>query len=219
MFGVLAKARICLVMKKILPVLLLAITVCGAASDPQYPSANNETQQTEVAFFAGGCFWCVEADFEKLPGVIEVVSGYTGGHTKNPTYKQVTRGGTGHYEATKTIYDPRQISYRQLVDYFWMTIDPTDAGGQFCDRGDSYRAAVFATPEQLEAARASKSELDALKPFSADIVTPVLDAAPFYEAESDHQNYYRKNKLRYKFYRNGCGRDKRLKALWGEKKS
>ena len=172
---------------------------------------------TESAIFAGGCFWCVESDFEKVPGVIEAVSGYTGGETTNPTYKQVSYSETGHYEAVKVTYDPAQVSYEELVDFFWTTVDPTDPSGQFCDKGSSYRTAVFATPEQLETAKESLEDVKATKTFSDPIVTPVLKAQTFYDAEDYHQDYYKKNKLKYSYYRNGCGRDARVKELWGHK--
>ena len=170
--------------------------------------------ETAMAIFAGGCFWCTEADFEKVPGVISAVSGYTGGTLKNPTYEQVSGGGTGHYEAVRVTYDPARVSYEQLTDYFFRTVDPTDAGGQFCDRGDSYRTAIFvAGPEQRRIAEAEKAEADAA--LDRPVVTPVLPAARFYEAEEYHQDYYRKNDLKYRFYRTRCGRDARLQELWG----
>jgi len=180
----------------------------------------------KTAQFAGGCFWCVEADLEKLKGVVDVQSGYAGGHVKNPTYKQVTRGGTGHYEAVKVTFDADVISYRELVDIFWRTIDPTDAGGQFCDRGDSYRAAIFVTAEQKAAALASRAA--AAKAMKGKIVTPILDAGRFYKAEDYHQNYYKgtgrvltrfgyiKQSTAYKNYRTSCGRDKRVRQIWGD---
>ncbi len=176
-----------------------------------------QTRQAE-AVFAGGCFWCVEADFEKFPGVIEAVSGYAGGHTKNPTYKQVTRNDTGHYEVAKIIYDPAKTSYAELLEYFWTTVDPTDAGGQFCDRGQSYATAIFAAPEQIDAARASKTALEKSGRLKDKVVTPILPAARFYKAETYHQDYYKKNPIRYNYYRTGCRRDKRLKKLWGKPK-
>lgn len=179
--------------------------------------ADKVMKTEDTAIFAGGCFWCVESDFEKLPGVIEAVSGYTGGHTENPTYKEVTYKDTGHYEAVKVIYDPSKISYGELVDYFWGTVDPTDPHGQFCDKGDSYRTAIFARPDQLDRANQSKAHIVNVKPFKADIVTPVLATSDFYDAEDYHQDYYKKNKIRYKYYRNGCGRDKKLERLWGAK--
>ena len=169
--------------------------------------------KTETAIFAGGCFWCTEADFEKVPGVKAAVSGYTGGTTANPNYKQVSAGGTGHYEAVKISYDPARISYERLADYYFRTVDPVDAGGQFCDRGASYRTAIFALGEaQRKAAEAAKAA--AAKALGQPIVTPVLSAAAFYPAEDYHQDYYKKNSLKYDFYRSRCGRDARLKELW-----
>lgn len=202
--------------------IFITLTVLGfAACSPSASSANDGTQpassEAETAIFAGGCFWCTESDFEKVPGVIEAVSGYTGGHVENPTYKQVTRDDTGHYEAVKVIFDPSQVTYKALVDYYWHTVDPTDPNGQFCDEGSSYRTAIFASPEQLEAAKLSKEEIKQSKSFADPIVTPIVAAATFYDAEDYHQDYYKKNKIRYKFYRNGCGRDKRLEQLWGDK--
>ena len=197
----------------------LALAACGNAQTEATP--RTEVLQAQAsgeraeAVFAGGCFWCVESDFEKVPGVIEAVSGYTGGTTDNPTYDDVTYKETGHYEAVKVIYDPAQVSYEELVDYFFRTIDPTDARGQFCDKGSSYRTAVFATPDQMAAAQAELEEVKATKPFNAPIVTPVLAAQTFYDAEDYHQNYYKTNSIRYKFYRQGCGRDARLEELWG----
>lgn len=172
-------------------------------------------QKLEKAIFAGGCFWCVESDFDKVPGVVSTTSGYTGGKTKNPTYKEVTYGDTGHYEAVEITYDPAKVSYEALLTAFWHSVDPTDDGGQFCDRGDSYRTAVFALNEkQRKAAEASKKA--AQKALGKPIVTPILTAATFYPAEYYHQNYYQNNSIRYRYYRYSCGRDKRLKNLWGE---
>ncbi len=170
----------------------------------------------KTAVVAGGCFWCVESDFEKLDGVSEVVSGYTGGTTVNPTYEEVTYDNTGHYEAAEIYYDPSVVSYDELLDYYWKTIDPTDANGQFCDQGDSYRTAIFATPEQKAAAEASLADIKQTKPFNAPIVTPVKELGEFYKAEDYHQDYYKKSSLKYKFYRTRCGRDGRLEDLWGE---
>lgn len=176
---------------------------------------------------AGGCFWCVEADFEKVRGVSEVVSGYTGGTVANPTYKQVVRGGTGHYEAVEIEFDPSQVSREQLLALFLRSIDPTDAGGQFCDRGDSYRTAIFAdSAAQAELARVAIAEAE--QALGQDIVTPVLDTGEFYRAEPYHQDYYKSSdrvltrfgyiaKSRaYKNYREGCGRDARVRELWGD---
>ena len=179
----------------------------------------------EVATVAGGCFWCVEADFETVAGVGDVVSGYTGGTTANPTYE--TLKGSGHYEAVEIPYDPSTVSYRQILDLFFRSIDPTDAGGQFCDRGESYRTAVFvATPQERAIAEAAKADAEAA--LGRAIVTPILDAAPFTEAEAYHQDYYKGESLvltrrgpkrqseAYAFYREACGRDARVAALWGD---
>ena len=197
----------------------LALAACAPDYQPKLEEAPTKAAATApsgemaTAVFAGGCFWCTEADFEKLPGVISAVSGYTGGTTSNPTYEQVTAGGTGHYEAVRVTYDPARVSYPQLVDYYFRTVDPTDAGGQFCDRGTSYRTAVFAAgPAQKAAAEAELEEV--MKALGTDIVTPVLPAAPFYEAEGYHHDYYKKNALKYRFYRTRCGRDERLAQLW-----
>jgi len=204
-------------MKITIPIVMLALAACqGASGQEALPKSQTTVPaQTAEAIFAGGCFWCVEADFEKLPGVIEAVSGYTGGHTVDPTYKQVTRGGTGHYEAAKIIYDPRAVSYDELLEYFWVHVDPTDAGGQFCDRGQSYETAVFASEGQLAAARASKIALENSGRLKNDVVTPVLKATAFYDAEDYHQNYYLKKPRRYNYYRKSCGRDKRIANVWG----
>ncbi|WP_424982922.1 peptide-methionine (S)-S-oxide reductase MsrA [Maritalea sp. S77] len=169
----------------------------------------------EKAIFAGGCFWCVESDFEKVDGVKEAVSGYIGGTVANPTYKQVTAGGTGHYEAVEITFDNEKVSYRELVDILWRTIDPVDEGGQFCDRGDSYRTAIFTlTADQEAAALASRTAAESA--LDQSIVTQIISDDRFYEAEDYHQNYYKKNPVRYNFYRFTCGRDKRVEALWGD---
>ncbi|MEP4196289.1 MAG: peptide-methionine (S)-S-oxide reductase MsrA [Aliishimia sp.] len=183
-------------------------------------------QSTDVLTVAGGCFWCVEADFEKVSGVKEVVSGFTGGKTPNPTYKQVTNGGTGHYEAVQITFDPSKTSRAQLLSMFLRSVDPTDAGGQFCDRGASYRTAIFADgASETQAAKAAIAQ--AQTELGQKIVTPVLSEGAFYPAGADHQNYYksservvtrfgiRKKSKAYKLYRDACGRDKRVKALWG----
>ena len=173
-------------------------------------------QKLEKAIFAGGCFWCVESDFDKVPGVVATVSGYTGGKTKNPTYQEVTYGDTGHYEAVEIAYDPAKVNYEALLTAFWSSVDPTDDGGQFCDRGHSYKTAVFVMNEkQRKAAEASRKE--AQKILGKPIVTPILAAARFFPAEGYHQDYYKKNPYRYRYYRWGCGRDKRIKAIWGER--
>ncbi|MCF1505283.1 peptide-methionine (S)-S-oxide reductase MsrA [Afifella sp. H1R] len=180
----------------------------------------------DTAIFAGGCFWCVEADFDKVPGVKETISGFTGGTLRNPTYRQVSAGGTGHKEAVEITYDPNVVSYEKLLDVFWHSVDPTDAGGQFCDRGDSYTTAIFALDDkQLAAAKASKAVTE--KELGQKIVTEIEKAGEFWPAEAYHQNYYKSDErilsrfgyvtkaYAYKGYREGCGRDQRLKQLWG----
>ena len=169
-----------------------------------------------AAVFAGGCFWCTESDFDKVPGVVSTTSGYTGGTVANPTYEQVSAGGTGHIEAVRVVYDPAKVSYDKLAAYFIRTVDPLDAGGSFCDRGYGYRSAFFvATPAQrrVAAAVAARAAAALRKP----VATLILPAAPFYPAEAYHQDYYKKNPVRYRFYRYNCGRDARLAALWGGK--
>ena len=168
-----------------------------------------------TAVFAGGCFWCVEADFDKVEGVVETVSGYTGGTTDKPTYKQVTYGDTGHYEAVKVTYDPAKVSYDDLVSYFVRHIDPTDAAGQFCDKGDSYRSAIFVggTGERKEAEAALT---EAEKVLGTEVVTKVLPAVTFWPAEDYHQDYYIRSAVKYNYYRKACGRDARLEQLWGK---
>lgn len=171
--------------------------------------------EKRTAIFAGGCFWCVESDFDGVKGVISTTSGYIGGSAKTANYKAVSNGGTGHYEAVKIVYDSDKVSYRRLVDIFWRTIDPTDAGGQFCDRGSSYKTGIFVANEsERKIAEASKS--NAQNALGRKIVTPILDAGPFYDAEGYHQNYYKKSPVRYKVYRYGCGRDQKIRALWGD---
>jgi peptide-methionine (S)-S-oxide reductase len=171
---------------------------------------------TAKAIFAGGCFWCVEADFDKVPGVISTTSGYIGGNTVNPTYEQVSRYSTGHAEAVEVVFDPKKVSYARLVEYYWRTIDPTVKDQQFCDRGSPYRTAIFAqNAEQLAIAQASRSALEKSKPFKERIVTDIVQNTVFYPAEDYHQDYYLKNSVRYKFYRSRCGRDERLAQLWG----
>ena len=171
---------------------------------------------TQKAVFAGGCFWCVESDFDKVDGVLSTTSGYTGGKTANPTYEQVSNKVTGHAEAVEIVFDPKKVSYEKLVEHFWRTIDPTTKDRQFCDAGSPYRTAIFAQDAaQLKAAQASKAALDKSKPFKEPIVTEVLQGGPFYAAEDYHQDYYKKNPVRYNYYRLSCGRDARLKELWG----
>jgi peptide-methionine (S)-S-oxide reductase len=170
----------------------------------------------EKATFAGGCFWCMEAPFDKLDGVVSVTSGYTGGHTKNPTYEEVSAGSTGHAESVQIVYDPAKIGYEKLLDIFWHNIDPTTPNRQFCDAGSQYRSVIFYHNEaQKKLAEASKHALEKAKPFRQPIVTEIVPASEFYPAEEYHQHFYKKNPIRYHFYRQGCGRDKRLMELWG----
>jgi len=170
----------------------------------------------EKATFAGGCFWCMEAPFDRLEGVTSVTAGYTGGQKKNPTYEEVSAGGTGHAESVQIVYDPARIGYAKLLDVFWRNIDPTVRDRQFCDVGTQYRSAIFYhSPEQKKLAEESKRSLEKTKSFTAPIVTEIVPASEFYPAEDYHQHYYKKNPIRYKFYRQGCGRDRRLKELWG----
>jgi peptide-methionine (S)-S-oxide reductase len=178
-------------------------------------SASPASAQTATAIFAGGCFWCVEADFEKLPGVIAAESGYTGGRTANPTYEQVSAGGTGHTEAVRLTYDPSKVSYPALLDYFWRHIDPTVKDKQFCDAGTQYRSAIYYQNETEHAAiLASKAAI--LKGGKIkEVFTEIAPATRFYAAEEYHQDYYKKNPLRYKFYRHNCGRDQRVAQVWG----
>jgi methionine-S-sulfoxide reductase len=178
------------------------------------PSYSYAEQQ--MATFAGGCFWCSESDFEKLEGVISVTSGYTGGELKNPSYKQVSSGRTKHTEGVQIIFDSEKVSYATLLEYFWKSIDPTDGGGQFCDRGQQYRSEIFYhNQDQQQAAELSRNSLKKNAGLGAPIVTNITPATIFYPAEDYHQDYYLKNPVRYNYYRWGCGRDKRLKALWG----
>ena len=194
------------------PLLLAASATLGAcanAAPASAPSANRAE-----AIVAGGCFWCTEADFDKLPGVIRTTSGYTGGTVANPTYKQVSGGGTGHIEAVRIVYDPRKVSYESLANHLLRTVDPLDGGGQFCDRGYQYKSALFvATPQQRRAAEAAKARAAAA--LKKPVATLILPAARFYPAEEYHQDYYKKNPVRYRFYRWNCGRDQRLKEVWG----
>jgi len=173
--------------------------------------------QLQKATFAGGCFWCMEHPFDELPGVVSVTSGYTGGHKKNPTYEAVSAGGTGHAEAVQVVYDPAKIGYDKLLTRFWHNIDPTVKDRQFCDTGNQYRSAIFYhNEEQRRLANQSKKALEQKKPFKEPIVTEFVAASEFYPAEEYHQHYYKKNPLRYSYYRLSCGRDKRLKELWGD---
>jgi peptide-methionine (S)-S-oxide reductase len=186
--------------------ILLAAAALPAASAAAAPPR-------EAAVFAGGCFWCTESDFDKIPGVVSTTSGYLDGKSLNPTYKQVSAGGTGHIEAVRVEYDPTKVSYAALVQRFFRTVDPLDAGGQFCDRGYQYRSALFVqSAEQRAAAEAAKEQV--ARHFQQPIGTLILPAAKFYPAEDYHQDYYKKNPLRYRYYRLSCGRDAQLKKVW-----
>lgn len=197
--------------------LFVAISVLligdGLAAETTAPPA-----QTTTAIFAGGCFWCVEADFDKVPGVVSTESGYIGGKVDNPTYEQVSAGGTGHAEAVRVTYNPSKVTYEELLDYFWRHVDPTAKDRQFCDVGAQYRTAIFYRDDsQRRAAEASKGALEKSRRF-ARIYTEIAAGGTFYPAEEYHQDYYKKNPIRYKFYRTSCGRDARVKEVWGKTK-
>jgi len=204
--------------------MLLTLFLACAASHPAASSADPDYQPAPlpvpdsnqaVAVFAGGCFWCMESDFDKLPGVVATTSGFAGGHVPNPTYEQVCTETTGHAEAVRVVYDTTKLSYEQVLDWYWHHVDPTDPGGQFCDRGDSYRTSIFPLDEtQQKAAEASKSEIQGK--LGKLIVTPIVPGQTFYAAENYHQDFHDKNPARYQPYRLGCGRDARVHELWGE---
>lgn len=197
-----------------MPRLLLALVFVLAAGLAQ---AQQAQPGQAVATFAGGCFWCVEADFDKVPGVISTTSGYTGGTVKNPTYHQVSAGGTGHAEAVEIVYDPAKVTYAKLLDVFWHSIDPLVKDRQFCDSGDQYRTAIFyRTDEEKKLAEETKKNVEA-RFAPRTVYTQIVKADTFYPAEDYHQDYYKKNEARYKFYRWNCGRDQRLEQLWGKK--
>ena len=179
-------------------------------------AASTSAQDLKTAIFAGGCFWCVESDFDAIPGVVDTVSGYTGGIQPNPTYEQVSAGGTGHIEVVQITFDPSIVSYAELLTAFWHSVDPTDPGGQFCDRGESYQTAIF-VEDETQRALAEQSRAEAEASLGQKIVTPIEPAAPFFAAEDYHQDYYEKNPLRYKFYRWSCGRNQRVEEVWGDK--
>jgi peptide methionine sulfoxide reductase msrA/msrB len=213
-------------------VLLMAIGLVAACSrsDPAADTPKSkgktgavvttQTDKSGTATFAGGCFWCTESDFEKLPGVVRVISGYTGGQKDNPTYEEVSDGGTGHVEAVQIHYDPQVVTYKQLLDWFWHHIDPTDAGGQFVDRGSQYRSVIFYhDEEQKRLAEESKQALSKSGKFKQPIVTEIVKFAKFYPAEDYHQDYYKAHAVRYKFYRYNSGRDQFLKKVWGDRES
>ena len=202
-----------------LTIVAWAVVIACAGGFPKSGEAAGATPAAAraVATFAGGCFWCMEVPFEGLPGVTSVTSGYTGGSKKNPTYEEVSAGGTGHAEAVQILYDPGKISYDQLLDLFWRNIDPVQANAQFCDHGTQYRSAIFFHDDsQRQAAEATKAKLEASGRFRQKIVTQIVPASIFYPAEEYHQDFYKKNPIRYKTYRLGCGRDARLRQLWGE---
>jgi peptide-methionine (S)-S-oxide reductase len=190
----------------------LVLSIAAAA----LPARAQTQAGLEKATFAGGCFWCMEPPFDKLDGVVSTTSGYTGGTKASPTYEEVSSGRTGHAESVEVLYDPKKVSYEKLLDTFWHNIDPTVRDRQFCDVGTQYRTAIFVhSEEQRRLAERSKAELEKSKPFRQPIVTPIVPAGAFYPAEAYHQDFYKKNPIRYKFYRDGCGRDARLKELWG----
>lgn len=199
---------------------VFALLCCKGKTLTQEKGKENMASEniiTKVATFAGGCYWCTEADFEKLPGVVKVISGYAGGHKENPTYEEVSSGTTGHVEAVQVYYDPKKITYNDLLDYFWKHIDPTDAGGQFVDRGAQYRSVIFYQNEdEKRLAEESKEKLAKSGRFKKPIVTEILPSNKFYEAEDYHQDYYKNHPFKYKFYRSRSGRDKFLKEVWGK---
>ena len=205
-------------------VILIGLILLGfqKSNDEQFKQSEKsalmktESKNLKTATFAGGCFWCMESDFEKVSGVVEAVSGYTGGQKPNPTYEEVSAGGTGHAESVQVTYDPAKITYKELLDVFWRHVDPTDAGGQFVDRGSQYRTAIFYhDEEQKRIAEDSREQMEKSGRFSAPIVTEIVPLTEFYPAEDYHQDYYRHNPLRYRFYRLGSGRDQFLKSTWG----
>lgn len=200
-------------------ILAVCLALCFAVMAAPLSATDTKSAKTAVATFASGCFWCTESDFDKVPGVLKTISGYMGGHVENPTYKQVSRGGTGHAEVLQVTYDPTKVTYQKLLDHYWHNVDPYSKDGQFCDRGDQYRPAIFVhTPEQRKLAEASKAALIASgKLKEGPIVVEITDASTFTAAEGYHQNFYKKNPIHYWRYRIGCGRDRRLEEIWGKK--
>ena len=193
-----------------------ALLVGGMTTRPQ-GSLAAEGSQNAKATFAGGCFWCMEEVYEKVEGVVSVISGYTGGHLANPTYEQVSAGGTGHAESVEVIYDPHKVTYQHLLEVFWRNIDPTTPNAQFCDQGSQYRSAIFYHDEtQKRFIDESKQAVESSKTFPQPIVTEIIPASIFYAAEDYHQDFYQKNPVRYKFYKWNCGRSQRLEQLWGK---
>ena len=198
-----------------LTTMALAFLILGMA--PEAQPELQEAPELAKATFAGGCFWCMEPPFDALDGVVSTTSGYTGGHLDNPSYEQVSSGGTGHTEAVEIVYDPAKVSYEKLLEVFWVNIDPTDAKGQFCDRGSQYRSGIFYnSEEQQKLAEASKQQIDASGRLPKTVVTEVTEATTFYRAEEYHQDYYQRHKFRYILYRRSCGRERVLEKLWGE---
>ncbi len=196
---------------------LLLFLLFAAPTPSAGAAAQSDGRTLKTAIFAGGCFWCMEPPFDKLDGVVSTTVGYTGGRTKNPTYEEVSAGGTGHAESVRIVYDPARVSYSRLLEVFWHNIDPTTPNRQFCDVGDQYRAAIFYSSEtERILAEKSKQAIEKAGLIREPIVTEIAPAGPFYPAEEYHQDYYRKNPVRYKFYRLNCGRDRRLKDLWGD---
>lgn len=193
-------------------ILVTLATALNGRAEPMNEPAT-QTATTKTAVFAGGCFWCMEPPFEKLDGVLQVISGYAGGHLANPTYKEVSSGSSGHYEVVQVTYNPQQVSYEQLLEVFWRNIDPLDAQGQFCDKGQQYTSVIFVADE-VERAAAETAKAQVAQELKQEIATQILPAAPFYPAEDYHQDYAKKNPVRYKFYRWNCGRDQRLNQLW-----
>jgi peptide-methionine (S)-S-oxide reductase len=196
--------------------LLLGLALIFAVAAPIGPH-EAAAQEKAVATFAGGCFWCTESDFDHVPGVLATTSGYTGGKVANPGYERVSAGGTGHTEAVEVTYDPKKVSYQQLLDFYWRSIDPTVKDAQFCDHGNQYRTAIFVrNDEERKLAEASKKKVE--EQLKKPIYTEIAAAGPFYAAEEYHQDFYKKNPTKYKFYRWNCGRDQRLEQIWGPKK-
>jgi len=209
--------RIILTVVVILAAVASATRPQAAPQSPPPASAQPAQGNQDKATFAGGCFWCMEPPFDELPGVISTTSGYTGGQKKNPTYEEVSAGGTGHTESVEVVFDPAKVTYQQLLDVFWKNIDPTTPDRQFCDVGSQYRSAIFYhSDEQKRLAMASKKTIDDSGRFKQPVVTEIVPAAPFYHAEEYHQDYYKKNPIRFKYYKFGCGRAKRLEQLWGK---
>ena len=203
---------------KVYKLFLLLVLGGGLLVGMNSPSISETAKGGQaIATFAGGCFWCMEGPFDELDGVLSTTSGYTGGQTVNPTYEEISAGGTGHTEAVQVVYDPQKISYQELLAVYWPNTDPTTPDAQFCDHGSQYRPEIFYHDDkQRQSAEASKEEIKRTKTFSAPLVTEITQATAFYPAEEYHQDFYRKNPIRYKFYRFTCGRDARLATLWGD---